>query len=235
MSKSKTKTSIHYKRDYDPDEPFGQVTFMLQQARGVKSNIPVGVVKTKSIEFLFSKFIDKLNEVKNVLTVDWNGKCCFRELQQVLGGQPLEEFKKIMRNHFPDDTDKTEDNYITCHQMIANGLYGQPLPGDHLKLYIQTHLKHSLCFTKEGVRKRPDDFLARINKMVDVGNRLYHNAAGDKLFTEQEFKLMFWSRFKDSKQSWLTDDQNMNPYGPDSAFGPNKIAEQMLRHWRLHL
>ena len=114
--------------------------------------------------------------------------------------------------------------------MIANCLYG-----DHLKLYIQTRLKHSLCFTKEGVCKRPDDFLARINKMVDVGNRLDHNAAGDKLFTEQEFKLMFWSTFKDSQQSWLTDDQNMNPYGPDSAFGPNKIAEQMLRHWRLHL
>ena len=88
---------------------------MIQQAGGVKSNILVGVVKTKSIEFLLSKCIDKLNEVKHALTVDWNGIRRFQELQQVLGGRPSEEFKKIMRNHFPDDTDKTEDNYITCH------------------------------------------------------------------------------------------------------------------------
>ena len=53
MSKSKIKTPIHYKLDYDPDEPFKQVIFTLNQAGGVKSKIAVGVAKTKSIEFLF--------------------------------------------------------------------------------------------------------------------------------------------------------------------------------------
>ena len=41
--------------------------------------------------------------------------------------------------------------------MIASGLsartykYGQPHPGDHLKLYIQTRVKHSLYFDESGV------------------------------------------------------------------------------------
>ena len=96
-------------------------------------------------------------------------------------------------------------------------------------------VKHSLCFNKEGVCKRPDDFLARINIMINIGNRLDHNAAGDKLFTDEEFKLAFWSTFDDSQQNWLTDNQNMDPYNQYNAFGPNKIAEQVLRHWHIHL
>ena len=119
--------------------------------------------------------------------------------------------------------------------MIAYCLYGQPHPWDHLKLYVQTRVKHLLCFNKKSVHKRSDDFLARINKKINIGNHLDHNVAGDKLFPDEEFKLAFWSTFDDSQQNWLTDNQNMDPYDPDNAFGPDEITDQMVRHWRLHL
>ena len=48
---SKSKTPIAYKRDYDPDENFERVPFLISQPGGAKTTITVGVGKTKSIDF----------------------------------------------------------------------------------------------------------------------------------------------------------------------------------------
>ena len=39
--------------------------------------------------------------------------------------------------------------------------------GDHLKLYIQNRVKHSLCFDENGVRTRPDDLFLTPSHVED--------------------------------------------------------------------
>ena len=109
----------------------------------------------------------------------------------------MNSFRKIKQEYFPDPADETVANYDDLVQLICTDLYGQPHPGDHLKLYMQTRVKHSLCFDKDGVRTRPDDFYSRLLRLKTMGNVLAHNSAGNEIFTDEEFKLAVWSSFTD--------------------------------------
>ena len=54
--------------------------------------------------------------------------------------------------------------------------------------------------------KVPTGFLARINRVVDIGNRLYHISADNGLFTNMEGEFAFLSEFEEFKQNLLFDD-----------------------------
>ena len=112
--------------------------------------------------------------------------------------RPLEEYKKVVQDCFPDNAKKTHDIYSFCQQLIKTGLYAQLHQGDHLMLCIQTHVKHSPCFDKYGICERPDNFLARTKKTKDIDNCFEPSLAGDKGFTKDAFKAIFnpeWDRF----------------------------------------
>ena len=140
------------------------------------------------------------------------------------------KYWKVKQEYFPDPADETEANFDDCIQLICTDLYGQPHPGGHLKLYIQTRVKHSLCFDENGVRTRPDDFYSRLLHMSRIRDKLSHNSAGISLFTKEEFKLAVWSAFSDDQKDWLVWDQNMDPYDADDPFDAKELCRHMLCH-----
>ena len=142
----------------------------------------------------------------------------------------MESYRKVKQEYFPDPGDKTEANFDDCVQLICTDLYSQPHPGDHLKPYIQTRAKHSLCFDKDGVCTRPDDFYSRLLCLSRIGDNLFHNLAGNSLFTKGEFKLVMWSTFSNEQTDWLVYDQNMDPHDADNPFDAKELCWQMLRH-----
>ena len=67
INMSKSKTTIAYKKDYDPDKNFERVPFLIAQPGGVKTTITVGVAKTKVLIFI-TECVDKLWQVKRTST-----------------------------------------------------------------------------------------------------------------------------------------------------------------------
>ena len=96
----------------------------------MKTSKPVGVSNGKSIEFFLVETVERLEVVCEATTRGWTAAWRFRELQECLRGDAHENYKKLVRNNYPNPADKTDANYEELVRLIPTNLGDHPYPGN---------------------------------------------------------------------------------------------------------
>ena len=200
MSNSGAKTPISYKVDFDTLAEHESRKYKVADG-GTTAEYPVAFAKDVSIEFFIREVADKLSIVSRAGGAAWNGVKLFTELGRCCKNRFLQAFNKAVAADYSANNLKTVANFAKLKKDMITDVYGFPNPGNLLKTYMMTKIKYILCFNQmTGQRERPTDFLARLQEMIKCGEQMHHSMAGD-LFTEDEFKLVFWNSFPDEMKN----------------------------------
>ena len=66
------------------------------------------------------------------------------------------------------------------------------------------------------------------------GSRLQHSFGPGGIFTDDEFKQVYWNTFPEAMQDWLTSDQNIDPFDQAALLDVDNIADHLQRYCHLY-
>ena len=68
-----------------------------------------------------------------------------------------------------------------------------------------------------------------MRELHEHGSRFQHSFGPGGIFTDDEFKQVYWNISPNTMQDWLTDDQNNDPFDPASPLDVENIAGHLQR------
>ena len=84
---------------------------------------------------------------------------------------------------------------------------------------------------EDGRREKRIDVLSRMRELCELGSCCQHSFGPGGIFTDDEFKQVYWNIFANTMHDWLTNDQNIDPFNPAAPFNVDKIANHLQRCW----
>ena len=231
MAKNKKRRSkralIRYPMDYDPRRPRAQPNpYQVSRAGGVRSCIYVGCAYGDSTEFLIRETYDQLDAVERAAPGNWTGTRRFEELRQNLRSAALDAFDDMVARDYPDPADKTIANYEELKRQIVTKLSDHTNPGDRIFWELQGKIKFEDCKTKHGLQEKPTIILQRMQRMRKMGGQLHHSQ-GAVFMTDGLFKQTYWNIFPEYMQTWLTEDQNLDPFDAANPMDVDELGDNM--------
>ena len=73
-----------------------------------------------------------------------------------------------------------------------------------------------------------------MRELCELGSHCQHLFGFGGIFTDDEFKQVYWNIFLSTMQDWLTHDQNINPFDPAVPLGVDEIANHLQRYWQVY-
>ena len=113
---------------------------------------PVGIVHGDSTEFLLVETFDRLEVIRQAVTVAWNRPRRFEESEECLAGKALTSFKRLVRDCYPDPADKTDANYEDLCMLMPTDLGDHTYPGNKIRQYANQKFKY-MNFCREDGRR----------------------------------------------------------------------------------
>ena len=183
---------IGFLKDYDEKATWPTRNYQVTRAGGLRSNKPVGISHGDSTEFLLVETFDRLEVIRRAVQGGWDGPRRFEELEECLAGKALQSFKRLVRDRYPNDADKTDANYEELCTLMPTDLGDHTYPGNKVHQYMAKKIKY-MNFRREddGRREKPTDALRRLREIRALGSRLQHSFGAAGIFTDAEFKQAF--------------------------------------------
>ena len=230
-----SKPLITYDMDYDPKAEHEKKTYQVYVPGG-RTLHDVGMAFGDSIEFLIRETYNKLEQVRQATPGGWNAARRFRELDNVLEDAAGEAYESIVTQDYPNAADKTHVNYDELKRQIITQLSDHTQPGDVIYRYLQAKLKYMDCKMRDGSGRieKPNTVLSGIRRLSKYGASMHHTR-GANYMTDNDEKHIFWNTFPKEMQSWLSNDQNIDPFDTNHPMDAQDIADNMQRYWNMYL
>ena len=105
---------IRYLEDYEVGAVVERKRFQIHEKGSGCSELYVAFASGKSTEFLIRETYIKLEDIREeyaTTAAPWNWPHRFNELKHVLIGDTRNQYDSIVARDYPDQADKTNDNY----------------------------------------------------------------------------------------------------------------------------
>ena len=172
--------------------------------------------------------------IRHTVAITWNGSRRFEELEECLTGKALTSFKRLVRDRYSNPADKTDANYEELCMLMSTDLEGHTYPGNKIRQYVDQKVKFMNFHREDGRRKKPTDVLRCMRELRELRSRCQHSFGPGGIFTDDEFKQVYWNIFPNTMKDWLTNDQNIDPYDPAAPLDVDEIADHLQRYWQLY-
>lgn len=225
---------IKYVPDYDTTAKLPGTMYQVTTNGGLRSYFEVAIADGTSIELLLRETYDGLEDVRAATPAGWPAVARFRELRKCLKAGAQTAYDEIVARDYPTPADKTDANYEELRRQIITKLSDHEWPGDKLRRYIACDIKYERCKTKDGKFRQPNSYLNRIMRLVGMGSEMHHNF-GAVFMTDDEIKMAFWNSFPVKMQSWLTNEQDLDPFDPANPLDAQEIADHLQRYFNVFL
>ena len=87
---------------------------------------------------------------------------------------------------------------------------------------------------EDGRREKPTDVLRRMRELRLLGSRCQDSFGPAGIFTDDEFKQVYWNIFPSTMQDWLTNDRNIDSFDLAAPLDVDEIARHFQRYWQLY-
>ena len=104
-------------------------------------------------------------------------------------------------------------------------------PGNKIRQYVDQKLKYIKFRQEDGHREKPTNVLCRMRELRELSSCTQHSFGPGGIFTDDEFKQVYWNTFPNTIQDWLMNDQNTDPFNPAAPLNVDKIANHLQRCW----
>ena len=230
---------IRYIEDYEIGAVVDRKRFQINQAGGGRTELHVTFATGRSTEFLIRETFEKLDDVREAYLMagtPWDGPRRFYELKHVLISVARNHYSTIVARDYPDQADKTDDNYEELRRQIITAMSDHILPGNKVRTYLTQNIKYLKCKMSDGSGRveKPVDVLARMNQIKQMASTMLHHDRGAVFLSDQDTTSAYWRIFPNKMHDWLTNEQNINPFDANNPLDAMEIADQFQRYWNMH-
>ena len=123
----------------------------------------------------------------------WNGPRRFEELEECLAGKALTSFKRLVRDRYSSPADKTNADYEELCMLMPADLGYHTYPRNKIRQYVNQKVKFMNFRREDGRREKPTDVFRCMRKFRLLGSRCQHSFGPVRIFTDDEFKQVYWN------------------------------------------
>ena len=191
---------IRYIEDYEIGAIVERKKFQINQEGGGRTDLHVAYATGRSTEFLIRETFQKLDDVREAYEMagtPWNGTRRFYELKHVLIGNARNHYDRIVAEEYPNQADKTDENFEELRRKIITAISDHILPGNKVRTYLTQHIKYTRCKMTDGSGRveKPVDVLARMNQIKRMAEAFLHHDRGDEYLSPQDSLSAYWRIF----------------------------------------
>ena len=172
--------------------------------------------------------------VRHVVAAAWNDPRRFEELEECFAGKALTSFKRLVRDRYLNPVDKVDANYKELCMLMPTDLGDHTYPGNKIRQYVDQKVKFMNFRCEDGRRDKPTNVLRCMWGLRLLGSCCQHLFGTARIFTDDEFKQVYWNIFPSTMQDWLTNDQTIHSFDPAAPLDVDEIADHLQRYWQLH-
>ena len=115
--------------------------------------------------------------------------------------------------------------------LVPTDLGDHTYPGNKIRQYADQKLKYMNFCQDDGRREKPTDVLRHMRELGEHDSRFQHPLGSGEIFTDDEFKQVYWNVFPNTMQDWLMNDKNIDSFDPASPLNVNEILDHLQCYW----
>ena len=162
-----------------------------------RPNKPVGITHRESTKFALVETFNQLEVICHAVAAGWYGPRRYEELGECLAGNALSSFRRLIRDRYPNPVKKTDAWYKELCMLMPMDLNlgDHTYPGNKIRQYVDQKLKYMNFRREDGRREKPTDVLCCMQELRKHGSCLQHSFGPGRIFTNYEFKQVYWNIF----------------------------------------